>query len=195
MRILKINLESETHQFLAENLALPLKIRISPNQSLIAFLQKGKVGKETLSVLDLKTLEKKEIYEADSIDRFVWSSNGDKMAFLAAGNELIVYNFLENSIKKIEELNYTEPGWYVPVFDFVLNDKKIVVSDEINGEFYLRIFGEDFNEEKQLKIPFHLEYGKPYIWGLNNIVLVKNSEKNELWRINLDTEKWRKIYH
>ena len=122
------------------------------------------------------------------------------MAFLAAGNELIVYDLLENSIKKIEELNYAEPRWYVHDFDFVLNDKKIIVSDEINGEFYLRIFGDGFNEKKQLKIPFHLEDGKPWLWGLNlwglnNIVLVHSSGKNELWRINLDTEEWRKIYH
>lgn len=194
-KILKFNLESETHQFVAENLALPLKVRIPATQSLIAFLQRGEVGQEILSVLDLRTLEKKEIYEADSIDRFVWSNNGDKMAFLAGGNELIVYNLLEDSIKKIKELNYTESSWDVPDFDFVLNDKKIVVNEEINGEFYLRFFGEGFSEEKQLKIPFHLEDGKPRIWGLNNIVMVINPEKDELWRVNLDTEEWRKIYH
>jgi len=194
-KILKFNLESGTHQLVAENLALPLKIQIPPTQNLIAFLQRGKVRQEILSVLDLRTLEKKEVYEADSIDRFVWSNNGDKMAFLAGGNELIVYNLLEDSIKKIEELNYAEPRWYVHDFEFVLNDKKIVVSDEINGEFYLKIFGEGFSEEKQLKIPFHHKDGKPYIWGLNNIVLVQNSEKDELWRVNLDTEEWRKIYH
>ncbi len=28
----------------------------------------------------------------------------------------------------------------------------------------------------------------------NNIVLVINPEKDELWRVNLDTGKWRKIY-
>jgi len=199
-KILKFNLETETHQFVTENLALPIKIRIPPTQNLIAFLQRGKVGQEILSVLDLRTLEKKEVYEADSIDRFVWSSNGDKMAFLVEGNELIVYNLLENGIKKIEELNYSEPGWYAADFDFVLNDEKIVAGDKINGELYLRIFGEGFSEEKQLKIPFHLEDGKPWLWGLNlwglnNIVLVHSSGKNELWRVNLDTEDWRRIYH
>lgn len=117
------------------------------------------------------------------------------MAFLVGGNELNVYNLLEDSIKNIGELNYTESSWDVPDFDFVLNDKKIVVSEEINGEFYLRILGEDFSEEKQLKIPFHLEYGKPYIRGLKNIVMVINPERDELWRVNLDTEEWRKIYH
>ena len=199
-KILKFNLESETHQFVAQNLSLPPRIRIHPRHSLIAFLQRGKAGQETLSVLDLRTLDKKEVYEADTIDRFVWSNNGDKIAFLAAGNELIMYNFLENNIKKIEELNYTEPGWYAPDFDFVLNDKEIVAGDIINGELYLRIFGDGFKEKKQLKIPFHLEDGKPWSWGLNlrglnNIVLVHSSGKNELWRLNLDTEKWRKIYH
>ncbi len=193
-KILKFNLESETHQFVAENLALPLKIRIAPTQSLIAFLQRRKVEQEILSVLDLRNLEKKEVYEADSIDRFVWNNNGDKMAFLVGRNELNVYNLLEDSIKKIGELNYTESSWDVPDFDFVLNDKKIVVCEKINGEFYLRFFGEGFSEEKQLKIPFHLEYGKPYIRGLKNIVMVINPERDKLWRVNLDTKEWRKIY-
>lgn len=194
-KILKFNLESETHQLVAENLVLPLKIRISPKQSLVAFLLREKVGQETLSVLDLRTHEMKKVYETDSIERFVWSKNGDKMAFLTGGNELIVYNFLDDSIKIIRELNYTGSGWNAPYFDFVLNDKKIVVCEKINGEFYLSFFEEGFSEEKQLKIPFHFESGKPYIWGLNNIVMVKNYVKDELWRINLDTEEWRMIYH
>jgi len=197
--IAKLNIENGNVQRITDysSMGYRNRLRISPHQDQVAFCSQQEIGKpKTLSILDVKTLEKKEIYTADSIAELRWSSDGDKIAFLARGNELWVHSLRENKTKKIKVFEYANPPMIFPDFDFVFDGQKMAVVDLIDGEYYLKILRVDGHEEREMKIPFRIKYSLnvPEIFGLNNIVLVRNTEKEELWRANLDTENWRRIY-
>ena len=194
--IAKYDLESEKYRILAEGLQGPGRLRISPALDFIAFIyQEINSEKQTLWLHNLRTFEKKEIYKAGSIDGFKWSQKGDQILFTANNNELLVYALAEDKIKKVKELIHKEPIWARANFAFVMHDQRTAAVDVIDGDYHLRVIADDSNPEKVIKIPFNPEYGIRYILGLNNIVLVINHEKEELWRVNLDTEEWRRIYH
>ena len=106
-----------------------------------------------------------------------------------------MYSLKEYKIKKVKELIHKEPIWARANFAFVMNDQGAAAVDVIDSDYHLRVIANNSSEEKVIKIPFSPEYGIRYILELNNIVLVINHEKEELWRVNLDTEEWRRIYH
>jgi Tol biopolymer transport system component/ABC-type transport system involved in multi-copper enzyme maturation permease subunit len=197
--IAKLNIENGDVQEITHynRMGYRNRLRISPHQDQVAFCSQQETGNsKTLSILDVKTLEKKEIYTADSIAKLKWSSDGDKIAFLARGNELWVHSLRENKTKKIKVFEYANPPMIFPDFDFVFDGQKMAVVDLIDGEYYLKILRVDGHEEREMKIPFRIKYSLnvPKIFGLDNIVLVKNIEEEDLWRANLDTENWRRIY-
>jgi ABC-type transport system involved in multi-copper enzyme maturation permease subunit len=194
--IAKYDLESEKYRILTEDLQEPRRLRISPTLDFITVIYRDKnTEKETLWLHNLRNFEKKEVYKAGSIDGFKWNQNGDKILFTADNNELLVYSLKKDKIKKVKELIHKEPIWARANFAFVMNDQRTAAVDVIDGDYHLRVIADDSNQEKVIKIPFSPEYGIRYILGLYNIVLVINHEKEELWRVNLDTEEWRRIYH
>ncbi|MCK4814428.1 hypothetical protein KA005_01555, partial [bacterium] len=181
---------------LADGLTRPRELRISPKQDFLAFqYYDNNIEEVTLSLVNLRTFEKKEVYKAGLIKGYKWSKNGDKIVFMADKNELCVYDLQEDKIRKVKEFIYDRPRWRRLNFDFVLNDQKIVVVDVINGESHLVMISKQLKEEKSIKIPFQSKYGIRYVLGINSTVLVENPDKDELWLVNLDTENWRRIYH
>jgi dipeptidyl aminopeptidase/acylaminoacyl peptidase len=195
--IAKYDLESEKFRILVEGLQGPRRLRISPALDFMAFIdQEIKTKKETLWLFDLNTSEKKEIYTADSIDGFKWSPKGDQILFTTNFNELLVYALEEDRIKKVKELIFKKPVWNRANFAFVRNGQHIAAVDVIDGDYHLRVIADDSNQEKVIKIPFKPEINRiRFIMGLDTKVLVINSDKEEIWRVNLDTEEWRRIYH
>ena len=51
----------------------------------------------------------------------------------------------------------------------------------------------DFQEEKTIKIPMQFK-GAISIWGLENRALLKGAGKGSFWRLDLETEDWKKVY-
>jgi len=195
-KIVKYDLKNEKYKILAESLNRPRELRISPKKDKLAlYYQEANEEKETLSLFNLRTLEKKEVHKAGSIGGYKWSKNGDKILFITDKNELYVYDLQQDKIRKVKEFTYDRSFRRRLNFDFVLNDQKFVVADVINNELHIVVISTQFNEEKSIKIPFRTKYGIRYILGVNNTVLVENPDKDELWLVNLDTENWRKIYH
>jgi Tol biopolymer transport system component len=193
-RLLKYNLESGTHQVLADYVQRPYSTKISPKQDYCAFsFFSRKEPEGTLVLLDLKTLENREIYKGDLIRDFLWSKNGDKITFLTEKNKLGVYSFLDNKIREIH--------LYAPVnqvtslerrADWTFDDKKFVYIDKIRDVFYIRVFGRNLKEKKRIEIPD--PGGYLMLWGLDDIALIWKFHKRELWRVDLETEQWRRIF-
>jgi len=195
-KIVKYDLKNEKYKILADSLNRPRELRISPKQNFLAFqYYENNTEEQTLSLLNLQTFEKKEVYKAGSIDGYKWSKNGDNIVFIADKNELYVYDLKQDKIRKVKELTYGRPFRRRLNFDFILNGQKFVVVDVINNEPHIVVISRQFKEEKSIKIPFRTKYGIRYILGINNTVLVENPDKDELWLVNLDTENWQKIYH
>jgi ABC-type transport system involved in multi-copper enzyme maturation permease subunit len=193
-KLLKYDLESGIHQVLADYIQRPYSIKISPKQDFYAFSFFNREESEgTLVLLDLKTLKRKEIYKGDLIRNFKWSKNGDKITFLIEKNKLGVYSFLDN---KTREIHLYDPIDQAASFehrvDWTFDDKKFVYIDKIRDVFYIRVFGRNLKEEKRIEIPD--PGGFLTLWGLDDIALLRKFHRRELWRVDLETEHWRRIY-
>lgn len=190
-KIVKVDLEQGAYQVLVENVLGPYQIWVSPKHNSLALGFRDKLdNKEIIAVLNLKTLEIKEIFKADFLKKLggiKWDQNGDKIAFVRE-KELWVYHLAENRAKKIIQWNYN----YETRFDWASDGHKFVLIEPFYGEGHLTVLGEDFSEEKIIKIPFPIK-GSVYVWGLDNKVLVKDYRRGPLWRVDLETEEWKKI--
>lgn len=191
-KIVKVDLEKNVQQTLVESVLLgPYLVRVSPDNNSLAVRFRDKLeDKEIFTVLDLRTLAKRVIYKADSLKLgdIRWSRKGDKVAF-SMKNEILVYSLKEDKIIKTIPWSYRFGSHY----DWLLNDEKFVLDDVLNQENYLRVFRKDFSEEKEIKIPDSIET-PGYLWGLGNRALIYDGGKPSLWRVDLNTQKWKKVY-
>jgi Tol biopolymer transport system component len=190
-RVVLVNLENETQRTLFENVIEGIStLKTSPTLDYLALASRGEPdGKERLIILDLMTLEKKAVFEADLLKLWAvkWSQDGRKILF-SRTNELWAYFLDENRLQKVSQRNYGhEVG-----FDWLADNKRLVLMVPVDGEYHLSVLSEDFKEVKRIKIPYPVE-GPVFAWGLNNTVLLK-FRMSPLFRLDLETEKWKKVY-
>jgi Tol biopolymer transport system component len=194
--ILSFGLDTGSYKILAKNLRNPYSARVSENgDSMVFKFYDEKDSKEVLAKVDLRSLEKEEIYRSDSIDGFCLSEAGHKIAFIADKSKLGIYSLPEKkmkAIKAIKELKAEKQSSLSYSLSWVSDGKKVVFSDNINGGNYLRVFGEDLRQKKAIKMLF--SPWRAQISALGNIVFVPNFMTQELWTVDIDTEKWRKLY-
>jgi ABC-type transport system involved in multi-copper enzyme maturation permease subunit len=199
-KIIKFNLENSAFHILGEyNINWwwwrDKNVEISPQGDLIAIhFYDEEIERRILSILDLRTLEKRDVFEANTIEDIRWNDRGDRLGFVSDKKLLWVYDLSENNAKKVSELAY-----YYQVWNnfFVFSARKLAAFDFIDGtKIYLQVFGEDFSEEKSVEIPFSSKYYFiDFAAGFNNsLFLWAEGRKTELWRFDLNTEEWRKIY-
>ena len=199
-KILMFSPENETYKILAENITGPWRLPVSEGQDFLAFFYRSESEeKKILTLLNLKSLEKKEISRDDLIKpgKIKWSKNGEKIVFLSEKNKsefhLVVYSLSRQKIINTKELNQDKSFPFITRMDWVFNDQKLALGSVTSGKGYLKVLDKDLNEEKRIDIPFPAKYPLD-VWGLNNIALIIDYDKGELWRVNLETEEWRKIY-
>jgi hypothetical protein len=193
-KLIRIDLEQKNYQVQIDNVKSSYFIHpffVSPRQDFMVLVYRDKLeNKDILAVLNLKTLEKKEVHKADTLGfyKVKWNANGDKILF-SRPKETWVYSIHEDRARRISRRNYNiETG-----FDWLLDGGRIVLyTPTFEGDYFLKVLGEAFSEEKDVKIPFLAE-GRVHVWGLKNKVLVK-FQRGPLWRVDLETEKWKKIY-
>jgi ABC-type transport system involved in multi-copper enzyme maturation permease subunit len=202
IKLLTFELGTGNHQLLIENVVRFPEISVSPNNDFMVIwyrtFQKDQISKGHISVLNMRTLEWKELF-ADvflSAGRVVWNKHGDRIAFSrhtqidsVADYKLLVYSLSDS---KIEELKL-EMSQYGLGYDWLLNSDKLVVSDSIDQKPRLRIIGEHEDEEKQIILAQDIE-NHWTIWGLDNAVLVQRSRRGGFWRLDLETEEWKKVF-
>lgn len=188
-RIIEVNLEKGTFQILFDD-AERYNLKLSPTKDFLAleWLDHPE-KKQKLVLLNLKTLERKVIFEAELLKLWAmkWGKEGKKIIFSRA-KELWAYFLDEDKLKKISHRNYE----YEIGFDWLADNKRIALMVPIDGEYHLSVLSENFKEEKRVKIPYPVE-GPVYVWGLNNKVLMK-FRMSPVFRLNLETEKWKKVY-
>lgn len=185
-KILKVDLENGNYEILLEDIGTPYRMKVSPEQNYLATVLRDKSEKASIVFVNLRTFEEKVAFESGGW--IEWSSNEDKIVF-SKGNELWVYYLEGNKARRIIKTNYNIKGG----FDWLSDGKRLAVVFPEYGENYLKIFGEDFKEEKSIKIPPRI-LDPQYIWGLENAVLIKGPRKGRLWRVDLESEKWKKVY-
>lgn len=125
----------------------------------------------------------------------VWSRNGDKVAFLVQrdGGFLTpaVYLLKEHRLVMPDDVRvqgspapFSSLGWTAGGLRLVLT---------IPGERSLRILGPDLSVRTTMAVPGSIG-ADFYAWPVDDAIFVLDFTKEAIWRLDLKTEKWRKIW-
>jgi hypothetical protein len=190
-QIIKVDLENGTSQLLADNVIAPYVWHPSPDQNYLTLkIRNYEENKDTLVLLNLKTLDTTELFSAEFLKMWAgkWSPDGSRIAF-SRDRELWIFYVEEDRLEKISQRNYE----YEIGFDWTSDGKKFILIAPIDGENHLVVMDENFEEIKKIKIPVRFESAL-LVWGLENQALLKGTGKGALWRVDLDTEDWKKVH-
>ena len=196
--ILIFNPETEMQQILAEKISRPYEFSVSPRQDFLVYCYRNETeSKEIFSLLNLNTLEKEEIYRDDFVvlRNPRWSEDGESLAFLIEKTKteffLGVYSLKEKRVVCSRDLSQDNPCLYIPRIDWVFEDQKLALSDTCQG--YVHVLDGRLNEEKRIKKPDSLK-DVYLLFGLEKGALLKELDRARIWRLNLETEEWKKVY-
>ncbi len=137
---------------------------------------------------------KKIIYNPDQGNRagtlgtIRWSRDGDKIAF-SKKNEVFVYSLSEEKMVK----TFPRTNEFGANFDWLSGDDKFALICAQDAKNFLKVFSRDFREEKTIRIPEFIEAPRNF-WGLDNRILLYDSGKEKLWRVDLVSQKWKNVY-
>ena len=185
------DLDENTVRILAENIIFHPVWRIPPSQNYLTYkIRDDEDNKESLVLMDLKTLETTELFSAGFLKMWAgkWSPDGNKLAF-SREKELWVYDLEEKKLEKIGQRNYE----YEIGFDWTSDGQKFILLAPVDGENQLVIMDNNFQELKAIKIPMQFK-GAISVWGLEKQAILKGTMKGALWRVDLETEEWKKVY-
>lgn len=191
-KLLRVNLESGAVETLAERIHSP---ELQPGgksaavTSLIAYIDDDR-GRSvsTMRLLDAGTLEKRDIYEAASIDGFRWNPAGDKLAFVTGKTKLGVYSVAESRVLQLKEVAGYDLRWPAASLDWALEDG-LILRKQDRGVSMLAVLDGSLTDQKTIPLP------TPYpaqVLGGGQYAFVVNT--HELWSLNLNTDKWIRIY-
>ncbi|MFZ2053104.1 MAG: hypothetical protein WAU81_02795 [Candidatus Aminicenantales bacterium] len=198
-RLLRVNLESEEVEVLADQIrkpylaSMPAGAGMTSRAGLIAYAQYDEESsRDILAVLDPDTLEKHRVYPEDSVTGFRWNMAGDRLAFLTSRSKVGVYSVAEQKVIKIKELKGYDLRWPSQALEWT-SDGRLILR-KIEGEIlYVCILDTNMTEQKAIRLPFTTYYAAR-IWSAGKYTIVENSENHELWGVDLTTEKWVRMY-
>jgi hypothetical protein len=190
-RIIIFDLENGESEVLCENVIGQYVWHRHPNQEYMTFkVRDYDEGTDSLILVDFKTFETHDLFEKEIL-RFWgrrWNPEGCKMA-ISREKEVLIYDMEEKEFHTISQRNYE----YEIGFDWTSDGQRFLLLSPIDGEYHLIVMDNNFQEEKKIKVPFPFK-GSLYIWGLEDQALLKSTEKGALWRVDLETEEWKKVF-
>jgi ABC-type transport system involved in multi-copper enzyme maturation permease subunit len=197
-KLFRVNLESGEVQILADGIRKPYLASV-PRESMTseagrtACIQYDEaVSKEILVILDPETSEKHRVYAEDSVAGFRWNKSGDKLAFLTDKSMLGVYSAGEGKIVQNKKLAGYDLRWPSQALEWASDDRLILRKLERDVSF-ICLLDANLNEQKALRLPFATFYPAK-IWSAGNYAVVEDTENHQLWTVDLETEKWLRIY-
>jgi len=197
-RLLRVDLESGKVEALADQIRKPYAASMPPETGtsetgLVAYIQHDEAtSREILTVLDSETLEKLTVYPEDSVTAFRWNKSGDKLAFLTAGSMLGIYSPVERKILQIKEFTGLDLRWPSQAVEW-MTDGRLALKKLAGKLPSICLLDANLNEQKGIRLPFITHY-PARIWGAGKYAIVENTEKHQLWGVDLTTEKWLQIY-
>lgn len=193
-KLIEANIETGGYRIVFENILYHNKIPVSPQGKYLILRQSHPDEQmSNLVLFDMETNSGKEIFAAKAfgIISIKWNREGSQIIFSQKtdGMELWTYNLEDETAKKIDYRALNHGLGY----DWLTQDNRIVLSDIMSGETWLRVLDDDLNELNKIQLPDHLQRHWN-IWGLNNAVLVQRSRRGGFWRLDLSTEEWKKVF-
>jgi Tol biopolymer transport system component len=201
------NLGDKSSRVLLDDARLIWYGGISPRGDYLVFSSSSTSGPGwRLNILDLKSLDLKapdlkevEIPGWRFAYRATWSPKGDKLAFLARQGitpgkgkfALMVVSTAEWKVLASKELTEDEKAGQSYSFDWLEDNARLVLCDPT--ERTLSVLGPDLSEEKRIAVPAPI--AAPFGFRVSgDKALVIDGERNTLWRLNLRTEGWKRVY-
>ncbi|MBN2245459.1 MAG: hypothetical protein JW755_06410, partial [Candidatus Aminicenantes bacterium] len=119
--------------------------------------------------------------------------DGTRIAYLSDGDTLEIYSLetkaVQSSVKVAIDLsNKVE----IP-FGWIFDGQKIVLLAGRSGSQDLQVFSQKLIPEKQIDFPVS-PVNVPVMVCLDKVALVQILPGPQLWRINFQTESWKKLY-
>jgi ABC-type transport system involved in multi-copper enzyme maturation permease subunit len=196
--LLLVHLDSGKVELLADRIRKPYAASMSSEAmpsgtGPIAYINYDEASsREILTIIDPETLEKLPVYPEDSVTGFRWNKAGDKLAFLTTGSRLGIYSLAENRVVKMAELKGYDLRWPSQALEWTSDDRLILRRLEGKTSF-MCILDTNFTEQKAVRVPFSSFYASR-IWSAGKYAIVEDSERHQLWGVDLTTEKWIRVY-
>jgi len=114
---------------------------------------------------------------------------GSQMIAFSSAKNVCVYSFKDMKSEIVGQGNY-ERG---VGFDWTSDGQNFLLLAPADGEYHLIVMDKNFQEEKKIKIPVKFKDGN-LVWGLENRALLKGFGRGPFWRVDLETEEWKKVY-
>jgi hypothetical protein len=146
----------------------------------------------TLVLLNAVTLEKRDVYTAPSIEGVRWNPSGDKLVFVTEKTKVGVYSLAEDRVLEVKDLPGYDFRWPTASLDWAGEDKLILRKLNM-GVSLLTILNGRLREEREIALPFSTFY-PARVWGAGHYAFVANTEKSQLWMIDLNTDHWQRVY-
>lgn len=159
-----------------------------------------------LNVVDLRTLDSKtpDVKEIETPGwryalRQTWSTDGNKLAVIARQGTtpgkgryaLMVVSMSDRKVIASKELTDNEKAAQSYSLAWLEGDARVILSNP--RERTLSILGPDLSEEKRIQIPASMGLPfRPSVTG--DKALFIDFDKNRLWRLDLKTESWKRIF-
>ncbi|MCK4338004.1 MAG: hypothetical protein KAX11_08665 [Candidatus Aminicenantes bacterium] len=202
IRILKFDFQGETQSFVPENLSRPYPIGVSPQHDKIAFVAKPEeTNPESLVCIDLKTNEKRVILEEDPLilRSFKWNEIGSECIFSIdrpkKNVRLFHYSIPSGEIRKLLDIKTKQEHYYNMHmrFDWIFENTAFVVYYTLNQNQKLEILDLPSLQRKTIKIPDEIS-NNCSMHTADDKVFFHVFNKRDLWRLDLRTEKWKRVY-
>jgi hypothetical protein len=192
-RLVRFNLNTGATESLAEHIMRLTSGLPSPRRHVAFISLDENEAQHVLTLLDIENREKWEIHRASSIDGYKWTEDGSRLAFLADKHMLGVYSLAEKKITAVREfkgVDFSFPGLSI---DWILGGDGLALEEFREEKGYLDVLNPDLSMKKTIPFPFTADR-ESMLLGVDESVIIRQSEKAQLWLVDLNTEKWRKIY-
>ncbi len=197
-RLLRVDLKSGQVETLAEQIrkAYAASAAMEPLASgtgLIAYLHFDEAAqRDILTVLNPETLEEHQVYPEDSVTGFRWNATGDRLAFLTVDSKLGIYSAPEQKVVELTNLQGYDLRWPYQALEQT-GDGRLILRKLEGGASYICLLDTNLTEQKAIRLPFATYY-PARIWSAGNYVVVEDTEKHQLWGVDLETDKWLRVY-
>jgi hypothetical protein len=159
-----------------------------------------------LSLLDLRTLAVTDIpgitdmgHETRYISPIVWDQSGDRFAYLSERKQpggasafwLVVYSRTAGRIVAQRSMTAKEPAALLLQPAWLADGRRLVVLDrDARG---LKVLGPDLSEAGAIAFPRGLD-DPASLSAVGNVALVEDNRTDMLWRLDLGTKRWKRLY-
>lgn len=191
--LLSIDLIQATVETLAANVRKPHLAALSGKDLAVYIAFDEARGQEVLHIHDLQRGEKTEVVAADSIAAFSWTEEGGKLAVWTGKASLSIYSLTEKKIVQERDMKGFDIGLPLASASWGPGDSRLILCRSEQEQRWICVLDEKLNEIKAIPFPWKTGDGLR-LEAAGKEIFAWQYDRRQLWSVDLDTAKWRRIY-